>query len=171
MEILKVFLFVALISSALAYYRTPEQIQKRNEMLKNVDAFAELFSYEYINYTRSGFKSARLDSMMEMIRLPTEFARVEVEDLPPDTAIMTCVFCRSTFALMLQQWRSGSRTREQLIEDSIGICMQLTTFGIEVCTGVVEKNAASSLIFLKIHMFHSKNFRMLFFISLMPDHH
>lgn len=147
MKVLKVFLVVSLISSALAYYRTPEQIRKREEMLKNVDAFAELFQHEYINFTRTGFKSERLDSMMEMMKLPVEFARVENDELPPDAAIMTCIFCRSTFALMLQQYRSGSRTKEELIQDSIGICMQLTTFGIEVCTGVVEKFAVR--IFLK----------------------
>jgi hypothetical protein len=145
MRVLKAFLVITLISSALAYYRTPEQIKRRDEMLKNVDAFAELFQHEYINYTRTGFRSERLDSMMEMMKLPTEFARVEVEELPPDAAIMTCVFCRSTFALMLQQYRSGSRTKEELIQDSIGICMQLTTYGIEVCTGVVEKNAVRIL--------------------------
>jgi hypothetical protein len=141
MEILKLFLVFTLISSALAYYRTPEHIKRRDEMLKNVDAFAELFQHEYTNYTRTGYRTERLDSMMQMMQIPSDFARVALEELPPDAAIMSCVACRSTVGLMLNQYRSGQRTKEELIQDSIGICTQLTTFGVEVCTGVVTRYA------------------------------
>lgn len=137
------FLIVlALLSLSNGYLlRSEEHIRNRENMLKHVDKFAANFIEEYSNYTLTGIKTKALDSMLEMMQIPTIFSRVEFVDVPPEAAIMSCVACRSTLGLMLQQYRSGSRTPEQLKQDAVGLCMQLTTYGIVVCEGVVELNA------------------------------
>lgn len=145
MEKIKVLiLLIALISTTIAYeQRSKEHIKNRENMLRHVDTFAELFRDEYLNFTATGLRSDRLNSMMEMVKLPTNFARMEPEDLPPDEAIVSCLACRTGLAFLLQQYRSGARTKEEIVEDAIDLCMQLTTYGIEVCTGVVVMNAVS----------------------------
>lgn len=143
----KLILLIALIGSAIAYQsRSKEHIKNRENMLRYVDTFAELFREEYLNYTLTGIRTDKLNSMMQMVHFPTNFARMEPEELPPDEAIMSCVACRSTVAFLLQQYRSGARDKYELIQDSIDLCMQLTTYGIEVCTGVVWMNAVRNLI-------------------------
>lgn len=146
MKVLKALLVVSLISVSSAYMiRSAEDIRKREEMLRNVDSFAEIFSQEYANFTRTGLRSDKLNKIMEVMRLPVDFARVEPEEMSIDDAIMSCVFCRSTVALMLNQYRTGQRTKEELIQDSIGICMQLTTYGIEVCSGIIRAYAVYNM--------------------------
>lgn len=135
-------LLIALISSAIAYeQRSKEHIKNRENMLRHVDTFAEMFRDEYLNFTLTGLRSDKLNSMMEMAKFSTNFARMEPEDLPPEEAIMSCVACRTSIGFLLQQYRSGARTKEEIVLDSIDLCMQLTTYGIEVCTGVIWMNA------------------------------
>ena len=142
---MKILVFLlALAGTSLAYLsRSEEHVRNRENMLKYVDTFANVFHQEYLNFTSSGFRSERLNSMMQMIQIPTNFARMEPEELPPDEAIMSCVACRSSIGFLLQQYRSGARDKYEIIQDSIDLCMQLTTYGIVVCTGVVEMNAVS----------------------------
>lgn len=120
--------------------RTPDEIAKREKMLKNVDAFTDLFISEYVNYTRTGTWTQSLDGMFKMMQIPKEFAFYEITELEAESAIMTCLACRSTFGLMISQWRSGSRTREQLTQDSIVLCQQLTPYNIIVCEAAVRKH-------------------------------
>jgi hypothetical protein len=110
-------------------------------MLENMDEFVKEFIEEYTNFTEYNIRTPKLDSMLGMMQIPEIFGKVEFGQMPPEATIMSCVACRSTFALMIQQFRSGSRTREQLQQDSVGLCMQLTTYGIVVCEGVVRLNA------------------------------
>ncbi|KAG5672942.1 hypothetical protein PVAND_003029 [Polypedilum vanderplanki] len=134
-------LLSAIVAVSALKLRSEEHIQRREHMLKNVGAFAEKFVEHYTNYTIYGIRSNQLDNMLQMMKLPTIVGRAELEEFPPDAAIMSCVACRSTLALLIQQFRSGSRTREQLKEDAFGLCMQLTTYGPEVCQGLIELNA------------------------------
>jgi hypothetical protein len=133
---------VALLSLTNGYLlRSEEHIRNRENMLKHVGSFAENFINEYTNYTQTGLRTKSLESMLNMMQIPIEVARKEFVNVSPEAAIMSCVACRSTLGLLIQQFRSGSRTREQLKQDAVGLCMQLTTFGIVVCEGVVELNA------------------------------
>lgn len=145
-KLLSFFLLLNIIisSSSFAYQsRTAEHIKNRESMLNYVGTFAELFREEYLNFTLTGIRSDRLNSMMQMAQFPTNFARMEPEELPPEEAIMSCVACRTSVGFLLQQYRSGARDKYEIIQDSIDLCMQLTTYGIEVCTGVVWMNAVS----------------------------
>lgn len=133
---------MAVLSLTSGYLlRSEEDIRNRENMLKHVDHFAENFIHEFTNYTSTGVRSKNLESMFELMQFPTILSRVSIVDAPPEAAIMSCVACRSTIGLMIQQFRSGSRTPEQLMQDAVGLCMQLTTFGIVVCEGVVDLNA------------------------------
>lgn len=141
-KITLLIVLIALISAAIAYeQRSKEHIKNRENMLRNVDTFAELFRDEYRNFTLTGLRSDKLNSMMQIAKFPTNFARMEPEDLPPDEAIMSCVACRTSIGFLLQQYRTGVRTKEEITQDAIDLCMQLTTYGIEVCTGIVVMNA------------------------------
>lgn len=148
---LKFLLLIIAISCASAYMLdTDEYKANRDNMLRFSDTFAAAFHGEYLNFTSTGFRSQKLDAMLKMIKIPTEFARVEIDDWQPETAIMSCLACRSSIGLLLQQYRSGARTKEQTLEDAVGLCMQLTTYGIEVCTGVVWINGVRKIYeFLK----------------------
>lgn len=133
---------LALLSFTNGYLlRSEEHIRNRENMLKHVDSFAENFIHEFNNYTFTGVRTKNFESMLDMMQIPTIMAKVEFADAPPEAAIMSCIACRSTLGLLIQQFRSGSRTREQLMQDATGLCMQLTTFGIVVCEGVVALNA------------------------------
>ncbi|KAL7025175.1 hypothetical protein ACKWTF_013376 [Chironomus riparius] len=140
MELKLGFLLLCILYCTSAYrIRTEEEIANRENMLKHIDSFTELFISEYTNFTRTGFQTPTLESMLKMMQIPKEFASEEVGDLDAEAAIMTCVACRSTFALMLNQYRTGQRDREQLTQDSITLCLQLTSYSIIVCEGAVRK--------------------------------
>jgi hypothetical protein len=141
LQIVSIALLITLSTSYLI--RSEEHARKRKEMLEYSGTFGELFIREYSNYTATGIRSETLASMLNMIQIPVEFGREEVEDLPPDAAIMTCLACRSSIGLLLQQYRSGARDREQITSDAIDLCMQLTTYGAVVCNGVVRAYAVS----------------------------
>lgn len=136
-----IFLVCAVVACSGIQLRSDEHIRNREHMLENVEGFAQRFVEEFTNYTVHGVRTSRLESMLNFMKLPTIVGRVEVDEFPPEAAIMSCVACRSTLALMLQQFRSGSRTREQLKSDANVLCQQLTTYGPVVCEGVVELNA------------------------------
>jgi hypothetical protein len=142
-EVMKILIFLlsALAVASALQLRSDEHIKRREHMLENVGAFAEQFVEHYSNYTVYGVRSRELENMLQMMQLPAIVGRAELEEFPPEAAIMSCVACRSTFAVMLQQFRSGQRTREQLKDDAVGLCNQLTTYGMVVCVGVVELNA------------------------------
>lgn len=142
---LKQFLqLISLITLASAYMLDTEEYKvKRDNMLRHSEAFASAFSVEYQNFTSTGHRSPQLDAMLKMIQIPTEFARVEIDEWQPDTAIMSCLACRSSMGLLLSQYRSGARTKEETLDDAVALCMQLTTYGIEVCTGVVWLNGVT----------------------------
>ena len=139
------FLLLCTLYCTSAYrIRTEEEIANRENMLKHIDSFTELFISEYTNFTRTGIQTPTLESMLKMMQIPKEFATEEVGDLDAEAAIMTCVACRSTFALMLNQYRTGQRDREQLTQDSITLCLQLTSYSIIVCEGAVRKFVVSN---------------------------
>lgn len=145
--------FLALLSFTTGLQlRSEEHIRNRNNMLKHVDQFAEIFACEYKNYTRTGQRSSQLDAMFKMLKLPNIVMREEITDLPPEAALVSCMVCRSSLGLLIQQYRSGTRTQEQIMDDAVNLCMQFTDFGILVCQGVVDKNAVSRfLINFKIY--------------------
>lgn len=120
--------------------RSEEHIKNREKMLKHVDQFAADYVREYTNYTLTGERSPQLEGMLKMMQLPPIFGKLEFSELPPDVAIMSCLACRSFMALILQRYRSGSHTVEELKQDAVNQCMSLTTYGIVVCEGVVELN-------------------------------
>lgn len=120
--------------------RSEEHIRNRENMLKHVDKFAANYVIEYTNYTMTGEKSPQLDAMMKMMTLDSSFGKLDLGEFPPELAIMSCVACRSFLALILQRYRSGSHTVEEIKQDAVNQCMSLTTYGIVVCEGVVELN-------------------------------
>ncbi|CAG9806791.1 unnamed protein product [Chironomus riparius] len=132
--------------------RTEEEIANRENMLKHIDSFTDLFISEYTNFTRTGIQTPALDGMLKMMQIPKQFAINEVSDMDADAAIMTCVACRTTFALMLNQYRTGQRDREQLTQDSIALCLQFTTYSIIVCEGAVRKHVFYSLSIVVLHL-------------------
>ncbi|XP_070500971.1 sphingomyelin phosphodiesterase-like [Chironomus tepperi] len=138
---LGILLLCTLCCASAHRIRTEQEIANRDNMLKHVDTFADLFASEYTNYTITGIKTPELEGMLKMMQIPREFLFQEVGDMDADAAIMTCVACRSTFALMLNQYRTGQRDREQLTQDSITLCLQLTSYSIIVCEGAVRKYA------------------------------
>lgn len=146
-KLFKIILLLAFTLGCASAFkiRTQEEIENREHMLKHADAFAELFISEFANFTRTGIRTSSFDGMLKLMQIPKEFVTLEIDEMESEPAIMTCLACRSTFALMINQYRTGQRTVEQLIQDSIGLCQQLTPFSIIVCEGAVRKHAVSIL--------------------------
>lgn len=147
------FLFLVILQfciklSSAQSIRTADEIARRDHMLRHADAFADLFISEFVNYTRTGIRTEQYDGMVKMMQIPKEFSTLDIDEMEPEAAIMSCLACRTTFGLMISQYRSGSRTKEQLISDSITLCGQLTSFSIIVCEGAVRKYAVSTWNFL-----------------------
>ena len=136
-------LLCALCYKSAFKIRTEEEIANRENMLKHVDTFADLFISEFTNFTRTGIQTPAMKGMLKMMQIPKEFTTLEINEMDADAAIMTCVACRTTFALMLNQYRTGQRDREQLTQDSITLCLQLTSYSIIVCEGAVRKHVVS----------------------------
>ncbi|KAG5670651.1 hypothetical protein PVAND_000899 [Polypedilum vanderplanki] len=136
-KFLKLLVLFCAVSFALTL-RTEEEIRRRDEMLRHSDNFTAAFSQEYLRYKETGVRTRQLEQMLAMMQITKEFARVEITELDAEAAIMSCVACRATVGLLLQQYRSGARDKEQIIEDSIGICIDLTSYSVIVCEGVIR---------------------------------
>jgi len=137
-------LLLSVLCCTSAYrIRTDEEIAKREKMLKHADDFAELFIGEFKNYTKSGIKSSALEGMFKMMQVPKEFENTQISEMDIEPAIMTCLACRTTFALMLSQYRSGQKNQEEIALDSIALCLQLTSYSSVVCEQTVRKYSVS----------------------------
>jgi len=143
---IKVFLLLLglIAASSALQLRSEEHIKRREALLANVDNFAEQFRVQYDNYTQYGVRSTELESMFKMMKLPPIVGRAEIEEFPPEAAIISCLFCRTTVAAILQRFRAGA-PKENLMDFAFDACMQATTYGAVVCRGVVELNAVSIL--------------------------
>ncbi|XP_070497838.1 sphingomyelin phosphodiesterase-like [Chironomus tepperi] len=142
-----ILLLLGLIAASSALQlRSEEHIQRREALLANVEHFAEQFSIQYDNYTRYGVRSKELESMFKMMQLPPIVGRAEIEEFPPEAAIVSCLFCRTTVAAILQRFRAGA-SKENLMDFAFDACMQVTTYGAVVCRGLVNLNA-DSLFFI-----------------------
>lgn len=140
---LKIILLLlgAIAASSALQLRSEEHIRRRDEMLGSTNDFTEQFRVQYDNYTKYGVMSGELKSMFSLIKLPEIFGKRELEELPPDAAIISCLFCRTTFALLLQRFRSGSHTRDEIKDQAVDFCMQATPYGFTVCRGLIDLNA------------------------------
>lgn len=136
-------LFCAVCCASAFKIRSDEEIRNRENMLRNSDNFTELFSRDYLKFKDTGIRTHQLEQMLAMIKIPIEFGRVEMQELDAAPAIMSCLACRATVGLLLQQYRSGARDREQIIQESITICLELTAYSIIVCEGVIRAFAVS----------------------------
>jgi hypothetical protein len=140
---LKLLVLLSAVLFASAFHRTEDEIKRRDEMLLQSDNFTAAFSQEYLRFQETGVRTRQLEQMLAMMQISEEFGRVEIMELDAEAAIMSCVACRATVGVMLQQYRSGARTREQLIQESIVLCQELTPYSIIVCTGVINLFAVS----------------------------
>lgn len=116
---------------------------ERDERLKYVDQFASDFLYEYLNYTQTGQRTNKLNQMFQLAKLPHSLVQAQqFNEVPPEDALVSCIVCRSSLAILLALYRNSVDPNHQAVKDeAINLCMQFTDFGIEVCTGVVELNA------------------------------
>lgn len=148
-EMVKIKVFLLLLgliaASSALQLRSEEHIKRREALLANVDHFAEQFKIQYDNYTQYGVRSTELDSMFKMMKLPPIVGRAEIEEFPPEAAIVSCLFCRTTVAAILQRFRAGA-SLDSLKDFAFDSCMQVTDYGAVVCRGVVELNAVSNLL-------------------------
>jgi hypothetical protein len=145
---LKLLLLLSAVLFASAFHRTEDEIKRRDEMLLQSDNFTAAFSQEYLRFQETGVRTRQLEQMLSMMQITVEFARVEITELDAEAAIMSCVACRATVGVMLQQYRSGARTKEELIQDAIGVCRELTPYSVIVCEGVIRLFAVGILCFI-----------------------
>lgn len=135
-----VIIFLGCLSLASGQLlRSTEHIQRRENFLKNAEIFEKAFEKEFAAFIETGFRSETLNQTFTELKLGRSFAHMEVQDMPPELAFMSCALCRLTAATYISQRRNGA-TAESLANAAIVLCSELTSFTENICRPIVNQN-------------------------------